>query len=85
MRVIRCEWCGNTYSEQREWCPHCLAPRLIACRSEEEDSGISTEVFFADGVPYMVIESAPNMVIERVPLTPNEARELLPFGTVDRR
>lgn len=30
MRSIRCEWCGNIYSDEREWCPRFLAPRSKA-------------------------------------------------------
>ena len=59
MQVIRCDWCGGTYSVEREWCPHCLAPRVHEQKVHKQKSydgpRYETAIFYADNKAYMEI------------------------------
>lgn len=52
---LRCEYCGGTYSAEREWCPHCLAPRpeREVTVPEEQLYEPQYDVFYANNVMYI--------------------------------
>ena len=54
---LRCEYCGGTYSAEREWCPHCMAPRpereVMEARADDTD----VTVFYSDNLAYSQISS----------------------------
>ena len=54
MQVIRCDWCGGTYSVEREWCPHCLAPRVHE-RRPYNGPRYETTTLYADDKAYVEI------------------------------
>lgn len=58
-RFLRCEYCGGTYSVEREWCPHCLAPRPEREVTETRAVDTDATVFYSDNVMYRTIDDEP--------------------------
>lgn len=58
-RFLRCEYCGGTYSVEREWCPHCLAPRPEREVTETRAVDTDATVLYSDNVAYCTIDSEP--------------------------
>lgn len=56
---LRCEYCGGTYSVEREWCPHCLAPRPEREVVETRADDTNAAVFYSDNVMYLTIDDEP--------------------------
>lgn len=65
---LRCDYCGNTYRDDRECCPHCNAPRPVV---DKADEGTSSH---ADDVPR---DRAKALGMLRGLITTNEARSTL--------